>query len=95
MARDFLAKGGKTGELIASKDWSKHPLGPIESWPQSLKSVISICLHSRSPMAVYWGENFYLFYNDAWSPILSETDKPEIGTPAKDVPSLDWKTLSQ
>ena len=30
------------GKLIRSMDWTGTPLGPIESWPQSLRIVVRI-----------------------------------------------------
>jgi hypothetical protein len=36
----FLADRGQMGALIAARDWSASPLGPIESWPQSLKTAV-------------------------------------------------------
>jgi hypothetical protein len=46
---------GETGALIRSIDWSRHPMGPIEGWPQSLRTALSICLGSDFPMALWWG----------------------------------------
>jgi hypothetical protein len=40
----FLSGGGEMGMLIRSMDWSKTPLGPISSWPQSLRTSVSLCL---------------------------------------------------
>ena len=34
--REWLVGGGEMGKVIRSMDWSKTPLGPIESWPESL-----------------------------------------------------------
>src|SRR5581483_7411746 len=35
---DFLAGGGEMGERIRNFDWSTHPLGKPDLWPQSLKT---------------------------------------------------------
>ena len=55
-ARSFseilLATKGQLGRLIAEHDWSRTPLGPIEGWPQSLKTTLSLVLVSPAPMAV-------------------------------------------
>jgi signal transduction histidine kinase len=45
----FLAGGGEMGRLIAAMDWSKTPLGPIASWPQSLRTAVSLCLEALRP----------------------------------------------
>jgi hypothetical protein len=35
----FAAGGGKMGALLREHDWSKTPLGPLEIWPQSLRTL--------------------------------------------------------
>ncbi|MBC7494305.1 MAG: hypothetical protein H7221_04795, partial [Flavobacterium sp.] len=40
---DFLSGGGEMGKLIRSKDWSKTALGLPDTWPQSLRTAVSIC----------------------------------------------------
>jgi DNA-binding NarL/FixJ family response regulator len=52
LAPGWLAGGGELGDLIRVHDWSKTPLGPIETWPQSLKTSINLILNSRHPMWV-------------------------------------------
>jgi hypothetical protein len=64
---ELLRGGGQTGELIASFDWSRTPLGPIEGWPQSLRTATAILLHSPVPLVMLWGEHGIMIYNDAYS----------------------------
>ena len=47
-AYDFLRGGGELGALMRAKGWSETPFGPLERWPQSLRSAVSICLDSGS-----------------------------------------------
>lgn len=49
---DWFSGGGEIGKLVRSMDWSKMPLGSIESWPQSLRTAVSICLGSRHPIVL-------------------------------------------
>jgi hypothetical protein len=42
--QDWLVDGGEMGKVIRSIDWGKTPLGPIELWPQSLRTAVSLCL---------------------------------------------------
>lgn len=65
----FLSKDRKTNALINSIDWSTTPIGNADGWPQSLRSALSICLNSNFPIAIYWGKELVLLYNEAWSPI--------------------------
>jgi hypothetical protein len=67
---DWLAGGGEMGALIRSFDWSKTSVGPLHTWPQSLRTVLSICLCSRLPMAIWWGPEIVQFYNDGYRPFL-------------------------
>tara|TARA_B110001454_G_scaffold219196_1_gene251410 strand:- start:25962 stop:27665 length:1704 start_codon:yes stop_codon:yes gene_type:complete len=51
-------------------DWSNHPLGPIETWPPTLKATLSIIFQNPTPMFLFWGPLSYCFYNDSYGPIL-------------------------
>jgi signal transduction histidine kinase/CheY-like chemotaxis protein len=63
----FLAGGGELGGLIQAFDWSKTRLGPISEWPQSLKTVTGTLLASPIPIALLWGPEGVMIYNDAYS----------------------------
>ncbi|MCG9916991.1 MAG: PAS domain-containing protein [Phenylobacterium sp.] len=63
----LLRAGGETGALIAQKDWSGSPIGPIDRWPQSLLTALSILLHSPTPIVMLWGPQGIMLYNDAYS----------------------------
>src|SRR3546814_6049914 len=62
----FIAGTGEMAGRIRRFDWTQHPFGPPEGWPQSLRSALGICLHSAFPIAIYWGPELRLLYNDAW-----------------------------
>jgi len=61
------------GALICSRNWSQTPLGPSDTWPQSLKTGIQIILGSRHPMFIWWGQRLSNFYNDAYIPFCRAT----------------------
>ncbi|MBC7886991.1 MAG: PAS domain S-box protein [Ferruginibacter sp.] len=67
--------GGEMGALIRSKDWSVTSLGNIETWPQSLRTTLSILLNSKFPMFLFWGPELICFYNDAFRPSLGKDGK--------------------
>ncbi|HZT99357.1 MAG TPA: ATP-binding protein [Ktedonobacteraceae bacterium] len=71
-----LAGGGEMGRLMRKHDWAATPLGPIEQWPQSLRTAVSICLASRFPIIIFWGNELRQFYNDAYRPMLGITKHP-------------------
>ncbi len=57
-------------------DWSQTPLGAVETWPQSLRTSVSICLQSRFPMLIWWGRELVMLYNDAYRPMLGTSKHP-------------------
>jgi PAS domain S-box-containing protein len=63
----FLASGGEAGALIASHDWSGTSIGPIGTWPQSLRTMLGFLLRSPVPLVMLWGEDGVMLYNDAYS----------------------------
>lgn len=63
----FLSGGGEAAKIIAAFDWGATPLGPIASWPQSMKATISVVLRSAVPIVTLWGEDGIMIYNDAYS----------------------------
>lgn len=91
----FISRGGECGELIRSIDWIKNPLGPIEKWPQSLRTTLSILLNSKFPMFLFWGPELICFYNDAYRPSLGNEGKhPEaMGQPGIKVWPEIWEII--
>ena len=61
---NWLVGGGEMGKVVRSRDWSKTPLGPIESWPQSLRTTVSLGLASNFPISLVWGPRHVQIYND-------------------------------
>ena len=65
--RSFPAAGGELAALIRQFDWAKTGLGPLEAWPQSLRTITETLLRSPVPIALLWGEDGIMIYNDAYS----------------------------
>jgi diguanylate cyclase (GGDEF)-like protein/PAS domain S-box-containing protein len=93
LEESVLAAGGTVGALMRTLDWSATPLGPPQSWPQSLVSVLSICLSTRFPIAVFWGPQFILLYNDAWIPLQGGRHPAALGKPAQEALAESWDVL--
>lgn len=71
-------------------DWSATPLGAVETWPQSLRTAVGICLNSRFPMFVWWGPQFINIHNDAYSKILGKRHPDALGQPARKIWAEIW-----
>jgi PAS domain S-box-containing protein len=93
IAKSLFTGGGAMGALMRSYDWSNTPLGPVEQWPQSLRSALSICLNSRFPIAIYWGLDCLLLYNDAWRPIVGDKHPWSLGRPGREVWPEIWSDI--
>src|SRR5437867_39522 len=78
-SNSWLVGGGEMGALIRSLDWSRSPLGLIDTWPQSLRTSLGICLSSRFPMAIWWGPEIVQFYNDGYRPFLGTKHPRSMG----------------
>lgn len=93
VAKNLFIGGGEMGALMRSYDWTKTPFGSLEQWPQSLRSALSICLNSRFPIAIYWGPDCLLLYNDAWRPIVGNKHPWSLGCPGREVWPEIWNEI--
>ena len=91
---DFLAGGGKTGALMRAHDWSESPLGPPDTWPQSLRTVVGLLLQSQFPMFVAWGPDLGFLYNDPYAEILGAKHPRALGRRFYDIWSEIWPDIS-
>jgi signal transduction histidine kinase/DNA-binding NarL/FixJ family response regulator len=83
------------GALMRSLDWSATPVGAVSTWPQSLRTAVSIILASRFPMLVHWGPELVQFYNDGFRPILGDRKHPgALGQPAYPWWTEIWDVLT-
>lgn len=85
----FLAGGGETGARLRSLNWSAHPLGPPEFWPQSLKTIVRVLLDSRYAMWMAWGSQLTFFCNDAYLPTVGLRRDWVLGARSDEV----WKEI--
>ncbi|EDM36510.1 two-component sensor histidine kinase [Pedobacter sp. BAL39] len=89
----FLQGGGQLGALMLNTDWSTTTVGSPDCWPESLRSAVAISLNSGFPIAIYWGYDFTLLYNDAWSAIPGQKHPWALGKPGAQVWPELWEGL--
>ncbi len=89
----FLSGHGDMSERIRHFNWSQTSIGDVDKWKQSLRSALNICLNSNFPIAIYWGKELCLLYNDAWSPIPGNKHPWALGRPAKEVWPEIWNDI--
>jgi hypothetical protein len=89
----WLVGGGEMGKLIREMDWSETPLGAIETWPQSLRTAVSICLASDFPINIIWGPQRVQIYNDGYWPITGAKHPGSMGQDYKECWASAWTSL--
>src|SRR6185503_210025 len=72
----ILRSGGEMGGLVREFDWAATPLGPVNTWPASLRIAVSILLATRHPMFLWWGPDLIQFYNDGYRQSLGPDRHP-------------------
>jgi PAS domain S-box-containing protein len=80
-----FASGGTMGALMRAVDWGATSLGKPETWPEGLRSALSICLSTQSPICLHWGPEQVLLYNEAWSATLGHKHPWALGRTAREV----------
>lgn len=84
-----------TGPLAAAYqavDWAATPLGASSSWSETLVSTSKLMLDSGFPIALMWGPELVLLYNEAYVPLMGEKH-PALGRPVREVIPEAWELV--
>ncbi|MFF8828601.1 SpoIIE family protein phosphatase [Streptomyces sp. NPDC015131] len=93
-AGEVFAADAEVGADLAAVDWTATPLGVPESWPQSLRTAVSILLSSRFPMWMAWGPELTFFCNAAYRrDTLGQKYPWALGRPADEVWAEIWDDI--
>ena len=87
--------GTELGRDLAAVDWAATPLGPVETWPTSLRNVVQLHLGSRFAMWMAWGPDLTFLCNDAYRRSTLGAKYPwALGKPAREVWSEIWPDIA-
>ena len=90
----WVRGGGALARLVDEFDWTTTPLGAIEQWPQSLKTVVRTMLTSRFAMWMSWGPELTFLYNDAYAKMTLGQKHPwALGKPSHKVWEEIWDDI--
>jgi signal transduction histidine kinase/DNA-binding response OmpR family regulator len=92
---DWLLGGGEMGDLVRAFDWSKTSLGPIRSWPQSLRTAVSLCLSSTFPMNIIWGPESIQIYNDGYRVCCGDAHPRALGEDYRVTWASAWPAIGE
>jgi PAS domain S-box-containing protein len=73
--------GGELGELIRRHHWAATPLGPVEDWPASLRTLVDLVVHAPQPMVLMWGKELIQIYNDGYAAVCGRRHPRALGQP--------------
>ena len=93
LIESVLGGGGQMGELMRAVDWSTTALGPLEQWPQSLRICVQIILGSGYPMAIGWGPDYTLLYNDAQRVLFGTKHPAALGRGTREMFPEAWESV--
>jgi PAS domain S-box-containing protein len=77
-------------ERIRRHDWEATPLGPIEAWPQHLRTAVDLMLDAKQPVYIAWGAALTSLYNEGYIPILGSKHHHALGRPYAEVFAEIW-----
>ena len=89
----FIQGGGEMGARMRAMDWSRLALGPIDAWPQSLRSTVSMMLPSKAQIILFWGPDFSVLYNDAYRPVFGAKHPDALGLPGREAWHEIWDSV--
>ena len=92
-AAGFIVDSGEMSALLHVHDWAATPIGAMATWPQSLRSSLSVCLNTSLVSAVHWGPELTIIYNDAYIPALQDKHPWALGKPFSVVWAEIWDVL--
>jgi len=85
LVESLFAGSGEMATRMRELDWSATPLGPLEQWPQALRTSVRIVLDSACAMAICWGPDFAYLYNDGYMPLIGTKHPAALGRACRDV----------
>jgi signal transduction histidine kinase len=70
--------------MIRAKDWSATGLGAIDSWSDTLRTVVSSVIDNRFEMILLWGPQLLQIYNDAYARLMRDKHPAYLGRPTQE-----------
>ena len=90
---DVFSGDGEVAAAMRAKAWSETSLGPVASWPQSLRTAVGMMLPSAQPSFIFWGPELAMLYNDAGLPIIGAKHPEDLGQSIKVALKEAWSVL--
>ncbi|HEX6037826.1 PAS domain-containing protein, partial [Longimicrobium sp.] len=70
---------GEMARLCRAMDWAATPLGPLEQWPQSLRTAAGMVIAQGIAQSLCWGPRLVQIYNDEYRAIMRDKHPAGLG----------------
>lgn len=90
---DLISAASANGAPVRSLPWSETLLGPWSEWPQSLKSIVGICMNAVFPALICWGPERLVIHNEACAPLIAAGPSGALGKPAAEAFPEFWERI--
>jgi signal transduction histidine kinase len=84
---------GEIPQMMRDFNWADTPLGTPDTWSEVLKLSVSLCLNSRFPLILWWGDELTMLYNDPYRYHLQGKHPSALGRPGSEVWSEIWSVI--
>ncbi|KAK6497012.1 hypothetical protein TWF481_001991 [Arthrobotrys musiformis] len=71
--------------MMREFDWGSTSVGPIEKWPECLRTSVILMCNSCFPSTMYYGPDYLFIYNEAFSQMMSSLHPWSLGKPCCEV----------
>src|SRR6188768_395209 len=94
MAQSPFHGTSEMAQRMRALDWAHTPLGPVDQWPQPLRTSVSTALDCAFPIVLWWGPELAILYNDEYVPMLGPAKHPRaLGLPGAAVWAEIWDVV--
>jgi PAS domain S-box-containing protein len=84
---------GEMADLTRAHDWASTPLGPIDTWSDTLLCSVNLMLSCQFPTVIFWGPEMIQFYNDGYRPLMTEKHPRALGQSARECWKEAWHLI--
>ncbi|MFJ6197734.1 SpoIIE family protein phosphatase [Micromonospora sp. NPDC092111] len=75
---------------VLAHPWTDTPLGARQDWDGAVRALVDAILSCPVPMGLYYGDDFVMVYNQAYSELLGDRHPGALGRPAPEVFADLW-----
>ena len=94
LAERIFPGGGEMATCARALEWGATGMGPMSSWPETLRVAATIAISSTLPMGIFWGPSRTTLCNDALVALLGRGARAGVlGWPAEATWPDVWTAL--